>query len=161
MPPVRQASRHEIEIRTVCRIMLHRPLRQLLRRQNIDLTERSWRAFDDMVFRALHRCAHCKAREACQQWLAEPHPGETHPAFCPNATVIAACRILDPKGAAPTQAEGDIAGQREPPIAELLADPIIQQLMNADGIEPHQFRSRPIRGPREAKTATEQAEHDA
>lgn len=131
----RQATRHGSEMRMVYRILLHRPFRQLLRRQGIDLTDKSWRPFDHMIFRALHRCASCAAREACRQWLTRAHPEASYPTFCPNGEVIETCRILDPHAAPPTKEESEIAGRREPAIAEVLADPIIAQLMNVDGIE--------------------------
>lgn len=127
-----QATRREAEIRTIHRILLHRPFRELLRRQRIDLTEHAWRAFDDMILRALHRCATCPRRDACRQWLKEVHPGENHPAFCPNGLVVEACRIIDPH-AAPTDAS-EVEGRCEPAIADVIADPIVAQLMDADDV---------------------------
>jgi hypothetical protein len=131
----RQSTQYEAEISMVRRVLLHRPFRQLLRRQSIDLTERSWRSFDEMISRALHRCAACAARDACRQWLAEAHPDASHPTFCPNGSVIEACRILDPHASPATKQECEIDGGREPTIADVLADPIIARLMNADGVE--------------------------
>lgn len=121
------------QIRFLYRILSHRLFRQMLRRQGIDLAESWWRGFDAMIFGALRRCAACSGRDACRAWLAEPHPTETCPSFCPNAEVIAACRILDPRAAPPRAEEIEVAGRREPPLAEVLGDPIIRQMIDADG----------------------------
>jgi hypothetical protein len=131
----RQPTRQQTEIRTVCRILVHRHLRRLLHRHGIDLTEKSWRPFDEMIFRALRRCAGCAARDACRQWLSEAHPHARHPTFCPNSAVIEACRILDPRALPATKEESAISERREPAITDVLADPIILQLMKADGVE--------------------------
>lgn len=132
--PSQSTPQHQ-EIRRLYRILSHRLFRRMLRRQGIDLTESWWRHFDAMIFRALHRCAACSGRDACRAWLAENHPGESCPSFCPNGEVIEACRILDPRAVPPRLEEIEIAGRREPPIAEVLADPIIRQLMDADRAE--------------------------
>ncbi len=102
MPRPSQPTPRQQDIRLFYRILSHRLFRQMLRRQGIDLTESWWRGFDTMIFGALHRCAACSGRDACRAWLAEHHPGEICPSFCPNGQVIEACRILDPRA---TQAQ--------------------------------------------------------
>lgn len=100
MPQPDQRTPREREIRAIYRILSHRLFRRMIHRQGIDFTEHWWRSFDEMIFRALRRCAACGSRDACRAWLAEGHPQEMYPGFCPNGDVIAACRILDPRGAA-------------------------------------------------------------
>jgi Family of unknown function (DUF6455) len=127
-----QPSSREREIRIIYRILSHRLFRQVIQRQGIDFTQRWWRSFDGMIFSAMRRCAACGSRDACRAWLAEDRPRESCPSFCPNGGVIEACRILNPRAAPPAPEEVEIAGRREPPLAELLADPIVRQLMDAD-----------------------------
>jgi hypothetical protein len=132
LPRSGQPTAREREIRVIYRILSHRLLRRIIRRQGVDLAEHCWRIFDDMIIRALHRCAACSHKDACRDWLAHDHPSENYPRFCPNGEVIEACRILDPRAAPAPRDAVEIAGRREPPLDEVLAEPIVRQLIDAD-----------------------------
>jgi Family of unknown function (DUF6455) len=111
------------------RLMSHRPFSRMLERLNIGLAGPWWRGFEDLIFRAVGRCASCPRTADCRRWLAQGHPGELSPGFCRNAGAIAACRIL----AAEAKGDPDLSG--EPPLAEVLGDPGVRQMMASDHVD--------------------------
>src|ERR1041385_120877 len=97
--------------------------------QGINLAGPWWRGLEYMIGRALGRCARCKQKDACRDWLGQEHADQQYPAYCPNVRTIEACRIMDPKAPALGGNELGAPAQVEHDLAELLSDPIIQQLM--------------------------------
>lgn len=123
------------EYRVFRRMAARRLFRQMLAHQGIDLTA-AWRGCEEMIFRALRNCANCPAPESCRSWRAEKHPPGTYPSLCPNGALIEACRIiLDPEAPSLERA-GRSACSGEPAVAEVLADPIVQQLAASDRVKP-------------------------
>jgi hypothetical protein len=121
---------------TLLRTLTHRPFRRMLARQGIDPTK-GWKGCEKMILRAMRRCSNCAAPETCRSWLAENHPRGIYPSFCANGATLEACRIiLDPDVSPLNVAEAEIFVRRELAVAEVLADPIIQQLAAADGAQP-------------------------
>jgi hypothetical protein len=135
-----QAQAGTIDIHELLRA--HPLFRQMIARQGIDLTEAAWRAFDGMIAQAIRRCGACPEPAKCVTWLDEEHPRESSPVFCPNSAMIAASRIVDPKAAPGTGDEVEIAGRVEPLLEQLLADPMIRQLMDADRIPTELLRGK-------------------
>jgi hypothetical protein len=87
-------SREE-QFQLLRRLLAHRPFRRMLAREGIDLQDSWWRGSEEMILRALARCAACAGSGACRAWLEEVHPPGTYPSFCPNSAVIEACRALE------------------------------------------------------------------
>ncbi len=121
---------------TLLRILAHRPFRQMLARQGIDPTK-GWKGCEEMIFRAMRKCSDCATPETCRSWLAENHSRGTYPSFCANGATFEACRIiLDPRVSPLNLAEAETLVGGEPAVAEVLGDPIIQQLAASDGVKP-------------------------
>jgi hemerythrin-like domain-containing protein len=111
----------------------HRFFHRMVTRQGVDLAG-AWRlGFGDRIFAALGRCEACPHAQSCRAWFRLQSPPASYIAFCPNAKLIETCRILD-SGAPSLETGGrEAAAGREPTLAEVLAEPIVQLLMAADG----------------------------
>jgi hypothetical protein len=116
------------------RFMAHRPFRQMLARQGVDLAGTWWRGLEGMIFRALRACSRCSRAPECRTWLAQGHANEACPSFCPNSRIIEACRILDPRAPAPHPPGAGRVDRGDPPITALLADPLVERMREADGV---------------------------
>ncbi len=116
------------------RFMAHRPFRHMLARQGVDLAGSWWRGLESMIFRALRTCSRCRRAPECRAWLAQEHANETCPSYCPNSRIIEACRILDPRAPAPHPPGAGRIDRGDPPITVVLADPLVEQMMEADGV---------------------------
>lgn len=112
------------------RMRTHHLFRRMMSHQRLDLSRSWWRAFEEMVFRALHRCANCSQKAVCKQWL-DRNPAQGYPSFCPNTHMMEACRIADPQTSPRGPTESPVG---EPTLADVLAEPIVRQLMCADGV---------------------------
>jgi hemerythrin-like domain-containing protein len=112
----------------------HRLFHRMVTRQGVDLAGALRLGFGDRIFAALRRCEACPHPQSCRAWFRSQSPPASYIAFCPNATLIETCRILD--SGAPSLETGarEVAAGREPMLAEVLAEPIVQLLMAADGI---------------------------
>ncbi len=118
--------------RRVLSSLLARPLLwRMLMRQGIDPAERWWRGSEGLMDRVVARCLGCGHTDACHAWLAHAPLRTPPPEFCRNRHTLMACRNLDravaPPGATP---------EPEPPVGEITKDPIVRQLMSADGVVP-------------------------
>lgn len=113
------------------RVRTHQLFRRMMSRQGIDLSGSWWRGFEGTIFRGLRRCAECPEKTLCKSWLGRPTP-RGYPSFCRNTGTIEACRILDPQ-APPLGTADSSLGSDEPSLAEVVAEPIVRQLMGADG----------------------------
>lgn len=86
----------------VLRYIERHPLfERMAARRGIDLAGRWWTGLESMLLRALGRCRHCGQSKACRRWLVSAAASEDYPAFCPNARVLEACRIMDPGAPGP------------------------------------------------------------
>jgi len=102
---------------------------RMLMRQGIDPAERWWRGSEGLMERVLTRCLGCTRTDECHSWLSRAPLHTPPPEFCRNRNTLMACRNLE-RAVAPPPA----APESEPPLAEVTKDPIVQQLMAADGI---------------------------
>jgi hypothetical protein len=92
---------------------------------------------EDMIARAAVRCLACSDPDQCLAWLASRHPSRTYPTVCPNGSIIEACRIMLDDGGPGTTDRPQVPTERcEPTVAEVLADPIVQELAEADRVQP-------------------------
>jgi Family of unknown function (DUF6455) len=121
----------EDRVRLLYRMRARELFWRMLQRQGIDPGRRWWFGSETMVARAVDKCAACPAIAACRSWFSAPQ-SERVPGFCPNARVIEACRIMD--GAAMPLELAEPRGRADPSVTELLAEPIVKQLMRADRV---------------------------
>ncbi len=116
--------------------LLARPLLwRMLMRQGIDPAEPWWHGSEGLMDRVVTRCTACTHSDECHDWLTRAPLRTAPPDFCRNRHTLMACRNLE-RAAAPPGA----APEPEPPIAEVVRDPIIRLMMTADGIAPDTLR---------------------
>ena len=75
------------------RMSSHRLFRRMLKRQLINERTAFSGGAEAMLYRALDRCSHCTAKEACCAWLEGTGPAAGYVRFCPNSDTIEALRI--------------------------------------------------------------------
>lgn len=96
---VYDSERRKLVLRHIER---HPLFERMAARRGIDLAGRWWTGLESMLLRALGRCRGCGQSRACRRWLlSAAAAGEAYPAFCPNAQMLEACRIMDPGAPAP------------------------------------------------------------
>ena len=124
----------ERQRRVIAAMAEHRLFHRMVIRQGVDLAGALRLGFGDQILKALRQCVACPNPQSCRAWFRAQRPPASYVAFCPNAKLIETCRILD-SGATPFETgASEVAADREPTLAEVLAEPIAQLLMAADGI---------------------------
>lgn len=113
-------------------IDLHPLFQGMAVRQGVDLAGRWWDGLESMLLRALGRCGRCRQTEACRRWSRTASPARAYPAFCPNARILEACRIMDPEAPPRPNDDWHRLSHRSPGLKEVIADPCVQQIMRAD-----------------------------
>lgn len=112
--------------------LLARPLLwRMMLRQGIDPGERWWHGAEGLLDRIITRCHGCSHTSECHSWLSHSAAHSTPPDFCRNRRTLTACRIL----AAGHVPERTSDLETEPTVSELTGEPIVRQLMTADGVE--------------------------
>jgi hemerythrin-like domain-containing protein len=128
----RQPTRRELRRRAIERMLAHRPFHRMLSRQGVDLA-RCWEdGLERMIFEALHLCERCANTGGCRDWLRSDRERASYVAFCPNALLIEACRIIDPDALPLGDERPEDRVPGEPSLVEILAEPIVKLLMAAD-----------------------------
>ena len=86
-----------------------------------------WEECEELIRRASIGCEACSDPAYCRTWLDAPRKRATYPEICPNGAILEACRIiLDGSQAAEPSKEN------EPELADLLADPLVREVEEAD-----------------------------
>lgn len=139
MPNAMPVTPGEDRIRLLFRMRARRLFWRMMVQQGIDPTGCWWHGAESMIARAAENCAACAATAQCAAWLdSGGHGGCGTPDFCPNGRAIEAARIMDPKApplTADQRAEArPKAARPEPALAELLAEPVVKLMMQADGV---------------------------
>jgi hypothetical protein len=111
---------------------LHPLFQEMAACQGIDLMGRWWNGLESMLLRALGHCARCRQSKACRAWLRRAAPANPFPAFCPNNRILEACRIMDDGAAQLSMHEPNTIPERPMTLAELMADPVVRQVIKAD-----------------------------
>lgn len=111
---------------------------KMMLRQGIDPAESWWHGTKGLMDRVLNRCLGCQQTAECRSWLGRAPLGTAPPEFCRNRNTLTACRNLERALTAdggPNRKHGG-----EPSLPDLTADPIMWQLMAADGVEPYHLQ---------------------
>jgi len=114
---------------------------RMVRHQGLDFSGTWWRGFEYLIGRALGRCARCPQPGDCRNWLDQTHATGAYPSFCPNTTIIEACRIMDPGAPGPGRLDTDEWADIECDLAEILDDPLVRQMMAADNVDADTLRA--------------------
>jgi len=118
--------------------LLARPLLwRMMLRQGINPAEPWWHGSEGLMDRVVTRCMGCTQTDDCHAWLASAPLRSAPPEYCRNRHTLMACRNLE-RAATPPAA----TPEPEPSLAEVTNDPIVQQLMKADGVKPGVPRPR-------------------
>jgi len=132
--PISSVTPAEDRVRLLYRMRVRHLFRQMMARRGVDLKGEWWHGLEDMIARAMDRCAGCQAAHTCQDWLDHASPHEPSPDFCPNGATIEACQIMQ----APSK--GDEAVDSADALEGLLRDPVVRQAMAADRVNPEVLR---------------------
>lgn len=132
--------RHHAQRQLFHRMMTHSLFRSVTSRLGIEFSGGWWRGSEELIFRALRVCADCPRKAGCRSWLEQAQPHDQYPPFCPNGPIIEACRIMDPRAIPLVADASPDPGQIGASLAEMLDDPMIQWLMQADRIDVDRLR---------------------
>ncbi len=129
----------EDRIRLLYRMRAHRLFWRMLIRQGIDPAGCWWYGAERMIARATANCAACPNAAPCRVWLDSDGATRGVPSFCPNGRAIEAARIMDPQ-AAPLDGGQKPDGEPDASLDQLLAEPAVRLLMQADGVNSELLR---------------------
>jgi hypothetical protein len=132
--------RHQAQRRLFHRMMTHSLFRSIISRLGIELSGGWWRGSEELIFRALRACADCPRKPACRAWLDQAQGHDQYPPFCSIGPIIEACRIMAPRAMPLVADASPDSGQIDADLAEMLGDPVIQQVMEADKIDVDRLR---------------------
>ena len=118
----------EDRVRLLYRMRVRHLFRQMMARRGVDLKGEWWHGLEDMIARAMDRCADCQAAPVCQHWLDHAAPQDPSPEFCPNGATIEACHIMR----TPLRNHDEMGADID--VEGLLNDPLVRRTMAADHV---------------------------
>jgi hypothetical protein len=134
-PAIAGINPREDLVRLSARLTTSRPMWRMMARLGAHPDGSWWYGSEDMLVRAIDRCAACEHTGSCASWFERGAPEPTPPSFCPNSRMMAACQIMA------TAQAGREAATDEPGLHDVLDEPIVQALMAADRVSEQSLRS--------------------